>query len=133
MTEAVSYVQSYLAAEAALRKLHGESAYFSRPTLVETGGGSLPVAPWAEFIGDPLILPDPALVPVIAVTSFDDVGQVRTMVRSADDVLRLLRALFATEHIELPVRHTIVRIPLDSDIANTLQQLIAELPNVEAR
>ncbi len=124
------YLASYLEAEEALRQMHGEFAYFSKPVVYERGDQLVPVTPWGEYTGDPLILPHPDQVAHVAISAVGDDGQIETFVRSLKDLVSVLAKAYAVNEVEQPVRHLTVRIPFDTDDRDSLRQSVLQLPEV---
>ena len=125
------YLESYLNAEQALREQHGEFAYYSKPTIYEGNNGELvPVAPWGEYAGDPLILPHSDYVDFIAVTIINAEEQMETVVRYLADVVKLLGSMYPVTQIESPVKHITVKMPIQPETNEQLHAAVLQLPEV---
>ena len=123
------YIEAYLAAEAELRQQNGELTYFSKPVIYETQGGFVAVTPWAEYTGNPLILPIPEQVAYMAITVVSLAHEAQTFVRSLADVVNYLKSKYPVHNKDLPVPHIIVDLPLDCD-TDELHQQVSKLPEL---
>lgn len=124
------YLGNYINAESALREMYGELSYFSKPAIHEKDNDIIPVSPWADFIGDPLILPTLDFVNYIAISEITADAQLQTNVYYLEHVLSLLDQVFGVQLSETPVPHLTARIPHDA--AGEIRGLVEQLPKINA-
>ena len=125
------YLKAYLDSEANLRQLYGDLAYYSKPVVYQRDEDLVPVAPWAEYAGEPLILPHPDYVEYMAITAIVSPSETVTLVRYQRDVIKLLATLYSVEEVELPIPHVTVQMPAEPDSNEYLHRLVEALPEVQ--
>lgn len=114
---AAAAVERYLAAEDALRSMHGPECLYVRPQVWSNGTFPFAAAGWARLDGNPAILPHH--LDLLVISGQQDMG------RRPTRVVELLRPYIAAQR--RPVPHLTVRVP-QSDRARLLEQ-IARLPD----
>ncbi len=123
------YLARYLELEDALRGHYGDFTYFSRPAIYESENGIIAVTPWAEYSGEPLILPHPNYVKFISITTINDKGDAETSVRLLQDVLNCIKNRVEVVEAIAPVLHISVALFDDDDLREQLRELVDKLPS----
>lgn len=103
----LEYIDNYLESETAFRDMYGENSYFSKPAIHGRDNDIIPIAPWAYYFGDPLILPSIEFVDYMGLSEATSDGQIQTDVYYLKHVVSVLDQAYGVQSVDLPVPHTI--------------------------
>lgn len=128
MITKLEYIENYLDSEIVFRDLYGENTYFSKPAVHESDGDFIPIAPWAYYLGDPLVLPTIDFVDYIGISEATTDNQIQTDVYYLKHVVSVLDQAYGVQTVDLPVPHAIVKIPVNGE--DYIRGLVEQLPKV---
>lgn len=128
------YAKLYMAEEKDLVEEHGEEICF---TKCEVDDDTLTTS-WQDFIGYPVIIPDPKFVEKIKLDVTDyslsknsDVTNINSFYRTTKDVIDMLKTMDEVDVYEtdqLPIKYYTVYIGYDTELSIKVKNALMELP-----
>ena len=128
------YAKLYMAEEEGLVEEHGEEICFTKSEL----NGETLMTSWQDFIGYPVIIPDPKFVEELKLDVTDyslsknsDVTNINSFYRNTKDVIDMLKKMDEVdvyETAQLPIKYYTVYIGYDTALSVKVKNALMELP-----